>query len=60
MRRLSLAFALVAAVTGCTGGNSPSTKNQTGVQKGVAGQFFYVNILTPPVNGSITASGPRP
>ena len=48
MRRISLALALIGAVavTGCTGGNAPAGKTDSGVQKGVTGQYFFVNLFT--------------
>jgi hypothetical protein len=60
MRRISLALALVGAVavTGCSGGAPSASKTETGVQKGVAGQFYFVNLFTPPVGGRIVATTP--
>ena len=58
MRRIPLALALVAAValTGCTGGSKSSATTGSDVQKGVTGQYFYVNLHQPPVGGTITSS----
>ena len=61
MRRIPLALALVGAfaVTGCAGGAKPSAPATSGVQKGVTGQYFYVNIHQPPVGGTIASSDGR-
>ncbi len=59
MRRISLilAFAAVAAA-GCSGGSRPPTS--TGVAKGVTDSYFYVNVFTPPVGGTISSGESSP
>jgi OmcA/MtrC family decaheme c-type cytochrome len=58
MRRISLALALIGAVavTGCTGGNKPAANTDTGTQKGVTNQFYFVNLFSLPVGGVITSA----
>jgi OmcA/MtrC family decaheme c-type cytochrome len=56
MRRISLALALVGAfAVGCSGGNKAPSES-TGVAKGVTGQYYYVNLFTPPMGGIVTSS----
>ena len=57
MRRIPLALALVGAVavTGCMGGAKSSATNDSGVQKGVTGSYYFVNLFNPPVGGIITS-----
>ena len=61
MRRIPLALALVGAVavTGCMGGTKSSATADSGVQKGVAGQSFFVNFFTIPEGGIIQSSDSR-
>lgn len=58
MRRIPLALALVGliALSGCTGGSKSASPTGSDAQKGVAGQYFYVNLHQPPVGGTITSS----
>jgi OmcA/MtrC family decaheme c-type cytochrome len=57
MRRISLALALVGAVavTGCSGGNKPAANTDSGVQKGVTDQYYFVNLFSKPVGGVVTS-----
>jgi predicted CxxxxCH...CXXCH cytochrome family protein len=53
-----MAAALVGAVAlaGCYGGGSKSSSGtDSGAAKGVTGQFWFVNLFTPPVGGVITS-----
>ena len=58
MRRIPLALALVGAVavTGCMGGTKSSATNDSGVQKGVTGSYFFVNLFSKPVGGIISST----
>ena len=58
MRRIPLALALVGAVavTGCMGGGKTASSNDSGVQKGVSGSYFYINVFTPPVGGIVEST----
>ena len=57
MRRIGLALAVlgVFAVVGCSGGAKAPAGSGSGTQKGVSGQFYYVNLFTPPIGGVITS-----
>jgi hypothetical protein len=58
MRRITLALVLMGAgaVSGCYGGNKASSSStNSGTQKGATGQYYFVNLFTPPVGGIITS-----
>jgi hypothetical protein len=55
-RLMLLALAAVSlAVGGCSGGSPPQEAPADGVVKGLQGQYYYVNIFTPPIGGIISS-----
>jgi OmcA/MtrC family decaheme c-type cytochrome len=59
--RASTVAALIAihaaalALAGCSSAKAPATTAGSGVAKGSAGNFYYINLFTPPVGGVITS-----
>jgi hypothetical protein len=58
--KLAGSLFLTLLMTGCFQGKSRGTGTSSDVARGKAGTYFYVNLSTPPVGGSLTASGPVP
>ena len=50
----AVASGFVAA--GCSGGKPPGASTSSAVAKGKLGQYFYVNIFTPPIGGVLTST----
>jgi hypothetical protein len=57
MRRISLALVLlgVGTVTGCYEAKKAASPATAETAKGVTGQYFYVNLFSPPIGGIVTS-----
>ena len=56
---LVAASAMAVALGGCFGGKPSTSSEGAGAAKGVAGQFYYVNIAVKPVGGRIASADGR-